>query len=146
MVTPQQKREAAALLQGFGLSQKAACRLSGISRSSCRYKSKLNDDDLRAGLLGIAAERPRFGYKRLCLLLRDDGFLVNHKRLYRIYRLENLAVRRRTKIRHPWRTISPKPEVEAPNVCWSMDFMSDTWRAARNSGRSTSSTTSHEKR
>jgi putative transposase len=126
MVTPQQRREAAALLQGQGLSEKAACRLAGISRSSCQYKSKLNDDALRTSLVKIAAERPRFGYKRLCLLLRADGILVNHKRLYRVYRLENLAVRKRTKVRHPWRTTAPKPEVEAPNICWSMDFMSDT--------------------
>jgi putative transposase len=126
MVTPQQKREAVELLTGFGLSTKTACRLLSISRSSCFYKSKMNDTDLRERLIKIAGERPRFGYKRLCLLLQGDGLKTNHKRVYRIYRQENLAVRKRTKVRHPWRTKSPKPEVDAPNVCWSMDFMSDT--------------------
>jgi putative transposase len=126
MVNPQQKREAAQLLQGCGLSAKAACRLVGISRSLYSYKSKRDDEQLRKDLLKAAADRPRFGYKRLCLLLKAEGPVVNHKRVYRIYREENLAVRRRTKKRHPWRTRSPRPEVDGPNVRWSMDFMSDT--------------------
>jgi putative transposase len=126
MVTPQQKRDAAELLKGYGLSAKAACRLLRFSRSTCSYKSKLDDNDLKEKLLNVAGERPRFGYKRLCLMLQGDGLKVNHKRVYRIYRQENLAVRRRTKLRHPWRTAAKRPEVVAPNICWSMDFMSDT--------------------
>lgn len=59
-------------------------------------------------------------------MLQGEGLKVNHKRVYRIYRQENLAVRRRTKVRHPWRTTSKRPDVVAPNICWSMDFMSDT--------------------
>jgi putative transposase len=126
MVNPQQKREAVELLQGCGLSAKAACKILKFSRSSCFYKSKLDDVELKVNLVKVATERPRFGYKRLCLLLRADGIIVNHKRVYRVYRQENLAVRKRSKIRHPWRTKSPHPELDGPNVCWSMDFMSDT--------------------
>jgi putative transposase len=61
-----------------------------------RYRSRrIDDKDLRERLRTVAKERRRFGYRRLHVLLRREGFVVNHKRLFRIYREERLMVRKR---------------------------------------------------
>lgn len=79
-----------------GYSQRHACALVGLSPKTYRYTSKKPDDDgLRQELKRLANERRRFGYRRLHLLLRRQGFEANHKRIFRIYREEKLAVRRR---------------------------------------------------
>ena len=68
----------------------------GCERMTVRYHSRLPDDaGLRQRLRALAHERRRFGYRRLHVLLRREGFLVNHKRLFRIYREERLMVVRR---------------------------------------------------
>jgi len=78
-----------------------------------------------------AAARPRFGYRRIHVLLRRDGWRVNHKRVYRIYRAEGLAVRRRKRKRMAvgLRTVLPPPS--GPNERWSMDFTLDTLASGR---------------
>ena len=83
--------------------------------------------DLRA----LAAERPRFGYRRLHVLLRRRGHPVNHKRVYRLYREENLAVRRkkRKRIAAEIRTVPAPPQ--RPNERWSIDFVSDSLGSGR---------------
>jgi len=78
-----------------------------------------------------AAARPRFGYRRIPVLLRRGGWRVNHKRVYRIYRAEGLAVRRRRRKRMAvgMRTVLPPPN--RPNERWSMDFTLDTLASGR---------------
>jgi putative transposase len=71
--------------ESFELSLRRACRLVGISESSCRYASVRSDGPLVERLCELAQERSRFGYKRLHVLLRREGFLMNHKRVYRLY-------------------------------------------------------------
>jgi putative transposase len=74
----------------------------------------------------IASERPRFGYLRIHALLRAGGVLVNHKRVYRIYRDLGLAVRRRGRRKYFWGRVNPKEEALNMNQRWSMDFVHDT--------------------
>ena len=97
----------------------------GISRSSCRYEGSGRDNEpLTERLRELAAERRRFGYRRLHVLLCREGWVVNHKRVYRIYRAEGLSVRRRCRKRVA-RERCPMPELTGPNQRWALDFVSD---------------------
>ncbi len=85
---------------GFRISERRACRVAGAPRSTCRYRSAAADQAaLRIRLRDLAAVRVRYGYRRLHVLLQREGWRVNHKRVYRLYREEGLAIRvkRRTK-------------------------------------------------
>src|SRR5205823_3690631 len=101
MVTPAARRQAAGFLQAdFDVSERRACSVIGLPRATCRYESvKLEDPQLRKDLRQLAAERPRFGYRRLHLMMRRKGWSINHKLIYRIYRQEGLTVRRRIRKR-----------------------------------------------
>lgn len=75
--------------EAHNLSQRHACRLIGMNRSVGRYKSKdkIQDTHVKERLYAHAHHRPRFGYRRLTLLLRlQDGLLMNHKKVYRLYK------------------------------------------------------------
>jgi putative transposase len=73
----------------------------------------------------LAAARPRFGYKRLWLLLRREGWRVNHKRIHRLYKLVGLQLRYKSKKKRPSHARVPMAMPEKLNQCWSMDFISD---------------------
>jgi putative transposase len=110
-----------------GVSERRAIRFTGFPRSSMRYKS-LSDpqEELRARIKELAAQRVRWGYRQIHTLLQREGWLVNRKRVQRLYREEGLAVRRKGKKR---RSQAPRPVRELlgrPNERWSMDFVSDT--------------------
>ncbi|MFC6803555.1 IS3 family transposase [Deinococcus caeni] len=89
--------------QLFGISERRACRVLGFHRSTQRHRATRDDRDLADKLRTLARERPRFGYRRLHILLRRQGETVNHKRVYRVYRNEGLAVRKKTR-RKGWHT------------------------------------------
>jgi putative transposase len=127
MVTPVVKRQAAAHLQvAYEVSQRRACQVIGADRTSIRYCSvRPDDDDLRARLRELAAIRRRFGYRRLLILVRREGTLVNHKKLRRLYREERLQVRRRGGRKRALGTRAPMLLPRAPNERWSLDFLSD---------------------
>ena len=113
--------------EAHDLSQRRACGLIGIGRSSYAYRpQRPRDETLRARLGELAAERPRYGYRRLHLLLRREGNAVNHKRTYRIYREDGLAVRRRRRKRIAASARRPLPVPTRVNERWSIDFMADT--------------------
>ena len=97
MVTPVARREAVAHLRtSFEVSERRACAALGVDRTSVRYCSRRPDDAaLRARLRELAAIRRRFGYRRLHVLMRREGLVMNHKKLRRLYREEGLQVRRR---------------------------------------------------
>jgi putative transposase len=97
MVTPAHRREAVAHLETtHEMSERPACRVIGVDRTSVRYQRTTPDDaELRARIKALAHERRRFGYRRLYILLRREGRLVNRKRVQRIDREERLMVRRR---------------------------------------------------
>jgi putative transposase len=94
-VKPAQKRELVRFLQvGFGVSERRACRVIPIHRSTQRYRSRRADQAaLRVRLRDLAATRVRYGYRRLHVLLQREGWRVNHKRVYRLYREEGLGIR-----------------------------------------------------
>jgi putative transposase len=115
----------------FGISERRACGLIGVWRSSCRYRKKPDrNQELRRQLVQLAQERPRFGYRRLGVLLAREGHPVNHKRLFRVYREEGLSVKRirRKKL---VRTGVNQPALAAPNEEWSLDFVSDALATGR---------------
>ena len=124
---PTQKRAVAHYFQvGFRVSERRACRLAGVARSSFRYRSQAADQTaLRLRLRDLAATRVRYGYRRLHVLLRREGWPVNHKRVYRLYREEGLALRikrRRKRVSGP--RVLPPP-AHRPQERWSMDFLTD---------------------
>ena len=80
---------------------------------------------LRERMKALAHERRRFGYRRLHILLRREGYVVNHKRLFRLYREERLMVRRRGGRKRAMGTRAPMTIPHAPNDRWSLDFVSD---------------------
>jgi putative transposase len=93
---------------------------------SVRYRPTRPDDaGLRERLKALAQERRRFGYRRLHVLLRREGHVVNHKRLFRLYREERLMVRRRGGRKRAIGTRSPMLLPDGPNVRWSLDFVHD---------------------
>ena len=133
MVTPAVKREAVAHLKGaHGMSERRACRIIGCERMTVRYRSRRPDDPhLRERLLALARERRRFGYRRLLIFLRREGFVVNHKRLFRIYHEERLMVRKRGGRKRALGTRTPMPVAALPNDRWSLDFVSDQFVSGR---------------
>lgn len=127
MVTPAAHREAAGYLQStYQMSERRACRVIGADRASVRYQATRPDDgDLRERLKALAQERRRFGYRRLHVLLRREGQVVNRKRVQRIYREERLTVRRRGGRKRAMGTRRPIETPLAANQRWSLDFVSD---------------------
>jgi putative transposase len=97
-----------------------------MHRASARYRSRTRDDDaLRARLRALAGERPRFGYRRLYVLVRREGMMVNHKRVQRLYREEGLSVRKRKRKRVARARAETWSAATAPDQRWSLDFVHD---------------------
>jgi len=108
------------------MSERHACGLMRMDRMSARYERRRRDDTaLRGQLRELAAERPRFGYRRLCVLVRREGVLVNHKRVQRIYREEGLSVRRRKRKRAAGVRAETWLQATQPDQRWSLDFVHD---------------------
>jgi putative transposase len=139
VVGPQAEREAVCVVREEGLSERHACGLIGMHRGSCRYQPrKQNDAALRSRLRELAAERPRFGYRRLWVFLRrertEDGeprWLVNHKRVYRLYREEGLAMRCRKRKRFRAEARVPLALPTRANEVWTMDYTHDELSSGR---------------
>jgi putative transposase len=109
----------------YGLSQRRAARLIPVRIQTLRYRLTRDPQDaLRQRLRELAAVRVRFGYRRLTVLLKREGWRVNAKRVYRLYGLEGLAVRTKPRKRLAARARVPLPAATRPNERWSMDFVS----------------------
>ena len=115
----------AKLKEWHGFSERRACRVINASRRRINYRSRRNDDALRVAMRRIAAERRRFGYKRLAVMLRREGHVHNLKKIYRIYREEGLMVKRRKGRKRAVGTRAPLPKPDSINQVWSLDFLSD---------------------
>ena len=112
-------------MEKFQASQRRVCELLGIASSSYRYRGKTERDEaLRGRLIRMAQEKPRYGYRRLLVLLRRDGLAVNHKRLYRVYRAAGLSVKRRKRKRLV-REGRPQEVLVRANQQWGIDFAHD---------------------
>src|SRR6266852_5753563 len=128
LLAPVGLRAAAGYVMGqYSMSERHACRLMGLMRSTHRYRPRKpdRDADLRARLKELAAKRMRFGYRRLTAMLVRGGTCVNHKRVYRLYREEGLAMRIRQRRRIRWSGAVTSSVATRPNHRWSMDFVSD---------------------
>ena len=130
---PAQRRAAVVYAQErFGYSQRRACRLIGTVRSTIRYVGQHRDDvALRGRLRALAEQRPRFGYRRLYVLLRREGIVVNHKRVARLYRAEGLAVRQRTRKSRARVLRGRPPAPQKANEQWALDFLQDALASGR---------------
>lgn len=118
-------------MEKFGYSERAACKLVAIERSSYRYLSKPDrNDKLRSELVDVAKQKPRYGYRRLWVLLQRRGWKANVKRVYRLYRQEHLAVRRLRRKRIQ-RVATSAHVISRPNQEWAMDFVSDSLSSGR---------------
>ncbi len=132
-MTPEAKREAVAhLVEQHEVSQRRACVVLQADRSMVRYRSKRRDDvELRCAIKRVSAERRRFGYRRIHVMIEREGFSVNHKKLRRIYREEGLQVRKRGGRKRALGTRRPMIVPEAINQRWSLDFVSDAFTDGR---------------
>lgn len=121
------------MVEEHQLSERRACSLVGLSRDS--YRNPPQPDqltrDLGERIVDIAHVRRRFGYRRIHDLLRQEFPGVNHKRVYRLYKNANLAVRRRKKVKRPPNERLPLQIARKVNDVWSMDFVSDSLSNSR---------------
>ena len=111
----------------YAASLSRACRLVQISRSLCAYRSRRPDQELlRHRMREVAQARPRYGYRRVHVLLRREGWHVNMKRVRRLYRLEGLQLRHRVRRRkHASLHRGVPPAASRAHERWSMDFVHD---------------------
>ncbi len=110
-----------------GLSQRRACQLTGLSLSTCRYEAQrpAADAHLSGRITEMALERRRFGYRCFWQLLRREGLYVNHKRVYRLYHLTGLGVKRRRRRKGLATERLALLRPAARNLTWSVDFVMD---------------------
>jgi putative transposase len=113
--------------EAWGISERRACSIVGVDRGTTRYRRRRADDaGTRVRLKELAAERRRFGWRRLKLMLEREGIRMNHKKLRRLYAEERLQVRRRGGRKRAVGTRAPMTLPQGPNQRWSLDFVSDT--------------------
>jgi len=114
----------------YAFTERHACRLLLVPISSFRYQPRQNNDDLKTRLVELAREKPRYGYRRLHVLLEREGEQVNHKRVHRIYREAGLALRRRKRKRCV-RVSAPLGTYTEANQEWALDFVHDATASGR---------------
>ena len=127
MTRPSARRAIANWFQAaFGVSERRTVQASGFNRSSRRYRSRRDPQTpLRKRLKELAETRVRYGYRRLHVVLRREGWEINHKRRYRPHSEEGLSIRTRTpRRRRACRYRSGRAEAGGANDVWAMDFMS----------------------
>jgi len=125
-----QRADASGLRAEYAASERRVCGLMGMAVTTYRYRSRRTDEPLRTQLVELAREKPRFGYRRLHVLLRRSGEQVNHKRLHRVYREAGLAIRRK-KRKHCVREGKPLLERTSANQEWGLDFVHDAVECGR---------------
>lgn len=114
------------LTETFHFSERKACRLLSISRNTARYKARNSNINLIAKLRWLAVQHPRYGSPRLAVLLRRNGFFVNHKKVERLCRIEGLTLKRRKKRRIKIQRL-PTPMIASHQAMkvWGIDFVHD---------------------
>jgi putative transposase len=132
-VGPAVKREGVAHLRAtMGLSERRACSLVDAYRKMVCYRScRPPDTEVRTQLRDLANARRRFGYRRLFILLRQDGERSGINRIYRLYREEGLTVRKRRARRRAVGSRAPIPVESKRNARWSVDFLHDPLACGR---------------
>ncbi|MCB9833826.1 MAG: hypothetical protein H6807_15295 [Planctomycetes bacterium] len=133
MVTPADRKQAASfLVSKHEISKRRSCGLVNLHRSTLDYESCREEPvELKEAMSKEAAERPRFGYRRLWIMVRRHGHEVGFWAFYRHYRELGLALRKRKRKRLKGQSRAPQAEAEQPNDRWSMDFVHDQTAAGR---------------
>ena len=120
------------LRESHKLSQRKAASLVRSAPSVLRYKSKRPAcESVRARLKELAQQRPRFGYRRLHVLLRREGIVINRKKTHRLYREEGLHLRPKRRRRITSSTRTAPEAATSPNQIWTMDFVHDNLACGR---------------
>ena len=114
----------------YAFNQQRACKLLALAVSTYRYQSRRSDETLRTKLVELARQKPRFGYRRLHVLLCRAGEIVNHKRVHRVYQEAGLGLRRK-KRKHCERVGAPLRVCTAANQEWAVDFAHDAVASGR---------------
>ena len=128
MSAPQKKAAVVHLVKAQKCSQRQACRFIGLSRSSARYQARTREDEaeLVERLEKFASRRRRRGYRLAHRELRRDGFAVNHKRVYRLWKGAGLGVPPRKTRKCIRGTVAPRPVTAVqPNGVWCLDFLEE---------------------
>ena len=125
-----QRADADWLRSEYAASERRVCGLTGIAVASYRYRSRRSDETLRTQLVDLARSKPRFGYRRLHILLGRLGEHVNHKRVHRVYREAGLMIRRK-KRKHCVREGKPLLARTSANQEWALDFVHDAVECGR---------------
>ncbi|OJA00867.1 transposase [Rickettsiella grylli] len=109
------------------ISINRACRVARINRKNFDYKSRLTqaNEAIKALLKQLSTEHPRYGFKKLFQMIKAQGYMINHKRVYRLYCELRLNLKRKNKKRLPSRLKQSLRQPMYLNECWSLDFMSD---------------------
>ena len=119
-------------MESIGLSQRKARAVATCNLKTYRRMVRITDDAaLKERLCDLAAQRRRYGYRRLLVLLQREGLVVNHKRIYRIYAAAKLQVRKRLKRRVLLGRGEAITPTSRPNARWSLDFVHDTLHNGR---------------
>jgi putative transposase len=114
------------------MSIRKACAALGVSRSYYAYKPNPRDDgEVIAALTGLAEKKPTWGFSKLFNVVRQQGKAWNHKRVWRVYCLLKMNLKRKAKKRRPATCRKVVAQPLAPNHCWSVDFMRDTLYGGR---------------
>jgi len=118
----------------YGISERRACRLIGISQNSKRYRptEKNLDNQISERLVALSARWKRFGYRRLHIMLQREGICINHKKTYRLYKAAGLTLPTRSKKKKYEKRGTPERAITEANARWSMDFVSDRTRFGSN--------------
>ena len=119
------------MVREHDISQRRVCRLIGVDPKTVRRDRPPDNQEVRDEMNKIVARRRRFGYRRIGVMLEREGYVMNHKKLYRIYKEEQLNVRKRRGRKRARGSRAPMPESLRPNERWSLDFLSDTFGASR---------------
>jgi transposase InsO family protein len=127
MVSPLVRKTAVNYIVEAGYAKRRACRLAGISRTAATYEPKRVDEDkkLIARIKELAYRHRRYGYRRLSYLLEQEGSQVNHKRVYRLWKMEGLSLKKRPRRKKVMQPKSEMKRAEYPNQVWTYDFMDD---------------------
>jgi len=133
VVKPQQKRSAVEVVKAKDISERTACYLISIPRSTLRYDTVPSpfNSQIRDRMLEIARQRPRYGTPRMAVLLRREFGSVNHKRIERLYAEAGLQIPRRRRKKRSGQQRAPMPLPTGPNQRWSMDFVHDSFHGGR---------------
>jgi len=126
MVTAPARREVVGWMRTRGLSERRALRIVKMSASSLRYQPAPDRNvELRARIIALAQRHRRYGAAMIYLKLRQDGEIVNHKRVERLHAAEKLQIRRRQRKKVPITDRQPLERPDEANAVWSMDFVFD---------------------